>query len=100
MRLGTPALTTRGFVEADFERVANILDRTLKVGLAIQTKARVIRVVVFVFCGQCRLSEVNVQQAGKKLEDFIKGLDCDEVRALREEVHAFARSFPMPGLGF
>jgi hypothetical protein len=39
-------------------------------------------------------------QAGKALADFVKTFDCDEVKALREEIHAFARAFPMPGLGF
>lgn len=34
----------------------------------------------------------------KLLVDFTKAIESDgEVKALREEVQAFARSFPMPG---
>ena len=38
MRVGTPALSTRGFKEADFERVGDILDRTLRLGLVLQSR--------------------------------------------------------------
>ena len=76
VRLGTPALTTRGFSEVDFETVASFLDRTLQLGLKLQAAA------------------------GKKLDDFILALDCDDVKSLRADVHAFANVFPMPGLGF
>ncbi|QOI99133.1 MAG: serine hydroxymethyltransferase [Phycisphaeraceae bacterium] len=34
IRLGTPALTTRGFTEADMTTVADLIDRTLTAGLA------------------------------------------------------------------
>ena len=33
IRLGTPALTSRGFNEADFVQVATLLDETIKLGL-------------------------------------------------------------------
>lgn len=36
VRVGTPALTTRGFVESDFEQVAEFLDRAVKIGQKIQ----------------------------------------------------------------
>lgn len=36
VRIGAPALTTRGFKEADFEKVADFLDRALKIALRIQ----------------------------------------------------------------
>lgn len=74
VRLGSPALTTRGFVEEDFDRVANFLDRGLKIGLAIQ------------------------EETGKKLKDFLPVMrGHDSLRKLREEVEAFASEFGMPG---
>jgi glycine hydroxymethyltransferase len=36
VRVGVPALTTRGFTEDHFRQVASFLDRALKLGLSIQ----------------------------------------------------------------
>lgn len=36
VRIGTPALTTRGLKEADFEKVAGFLDRAVKIALDVQ----------------------------------------------------------------
>ena len=36
VRIGAPALTSRGFTEADFEKVAGFLDRALQIALEIQ----------------------------------------------------------------
>jgi len=75
VRVGTPALTSRGFVEKDFTVVAEFLHRALQLTLKIQEKA-----------------------AGPLLEDFKKTLKGDEeVAQLRNEVRTFARKFPMPG---
>ena len=75
IRLGTPALTSRGFTEADFIKVAEFLDRGCQIALRIQEKS------------------------GKMLKDFVIALEADEeVAALRDEVHNFCRAFPMPGL--
>ena len=75
IRLGAPALTSRGFKEADFEKVAEFLDKAIVLALEIQ------------------------QTSGKMLKDFKKALDGHEgVAALEAEVHEFARGFPMPGL--
>lgn len=38
MRIGTPALTTRGFKEADFVVVANFIDRAVKIAKDCQAK--------------------------------------------------------------
>jgi len=74
VRIGTPALTTRGFREADFEKVADFLDSCVRIALRIQ------------------------EQSGKKLNDFVAMLPDDpEVQALRESVERFASTFPMPG---
>jgi glycine hydroxymethyltransferase len=75
VRIGAPALTSRGFKEADFEQVADFLDRALKIGLRVQAAS------------------------GPKLVDFAKAVvDDAEVKALKAEVNAFAKGFPMPGI--
>ena len=80
IRMGTPALTSRGFGEADFVRVANLFDRA--VGIAVRLKAT---------------------ERGKKLRGFREmcaemgpAVDLDLV-ALRSEVCEFAESFPTVG---
>ena len=74
VRIGAPALTTRMFLEKDFVRVGDILDRTLKAAQRIQAKS------------------------GPKLKDFEAALVGDEeVKAIKEEVNRFATGFPMPG---
>jgi glycine hydroxymethyltransferase len=79
IRLGSPALTSRGLKEADFKQIAVFLHETVKISQAAQEKS------------------------GKSLEDFVKFIDSDEgvkkeICTLREKVHAFASKFPMPGL--
>jgi len=74
VRVGTPALTSRGFVEKDFTAVAEFLDRAVKLALKIQDKS------------------------GAQLEDFKKAIKTDEeVATLRADVRKFSRKFPMPG---
>ncbi|XP_077288819.1 serine hydroxymethyl transferase isoform X2 [Arctopsyche grandis] len=78
IRLGTPALTTRGLVETDIDRVVEFIDSALK------------------------LSSDIVNRSGPKLVDFNKYLDSDpdtlaKVKALRTEVVNFSGRFPMPG---
>mmetsp|Transcript_10347 Transcript_10347/g.14979 ORF Transcript_10347/g.14979 Transcript_10347/m.14979 type:complete len:472 (-) Transcript_10347:815-2230(-) len=74
VRVGTCALTSRGFVEADFERVAELLHKGIQVGLKIQEKS------------------------GKKLKDFEAMLTGNsDLSDLKKEVEMFSSSFPMPG---
>jgi glycine hydroxymethyltransferase len=75
VRVGTPALTSRGFVEKDFTVVADFLDRAIKLSLKVQEKA-----------------------GSDKLDDFKRVLkDDEEVATLKADVRAFARKFPIPG---
>uniref|UniRef100_A0A061RCE7 Serine hydroxymethyltransferase n=1 Tax=Tetraselmis sp. GSL018 TaxID=582737 RepID=A0A061RCE7_9CHLO len=81
IRIGTPALTTRGFLEDDFRRVGDLIHR----GICIAK--------------ECKAAT----PAPGKLADFraymaSEGESRSDIRALREEVEAFAGSFPMPGL--
>merc|ERR1712196_127234 len=40
IRMGTPALTTRGFVEEDFEIVADFFDRAVQITVDIQAEVK------------------------------------------------------------
>lgn len=75
VRIGTPALTTRGFTEADFGRVAELLTKTVDLAKTIQSRT------------------------GKPLKAFREGIATDPaVAALREEVVEFSQAFSMPGV--
>jgi glycine hydroxymethyltransferase len=74
IRVGTPAMTTRGLVEADFEQVADLLHRGVQIALEIQNTS------------------------GKKLVDFVNALDTHpKLPELKAEVEAFSRKYFMPG---
>lgn len=75
VRIGTPALTTRGFKEADFERVAEFLRRAVVIALDIQATTGCKTVVDFCAAFKGRA----------------------DLQALRADVQALATSFPMPG---
>ncbi|KAG5498410.1 hypothetical protein JIQ42_03216 [Leishmania sp. Namibia] len=77
IRLGTPALTTRGFREEDFRQVAQFLMRSVQLATEVQKSA-----------------------GSTKLSDFVKAAENSKaVQEMAEEVKAFARQYPYPGLG-
>lgn len=78
LRFGTPALTSRGFKEADIEKVAEFIDRGVQLTIEAQ------------------------EGCGALLKDFKAKVENDEVikakvAQLRSEVQEFAVAFPMPG---
>eukprot|EP00640_Fibrocapsa_japonica_P001719 CAMPEP_0113941256 /NCGR_PEP_ID=MMETSP1339-20121228/7212_1 /TAXON_ID=94617 /ORGANISM="Fibrocapsa japonica" /LENGTH=467 /DNA_ID=CAMNT_0000945355 /DNA_START=92 /DNA_END=1495 /DNA_ORIENTATION=- /assembly_acc=CAM_ASM_000762 len=74
VRIGTPALTTRGFQEEHFRQVAEFLHRAVQIAQEIQSTS------------------------GKMLKDFVAALkDNAKVAALADDVTKFATQFPMPG---
>src|SRR5690606_27439026 len=77
VRLGTPALTTRGMDDKAFEQVAEFFHRGVQVAAQVQAKS------------------------GTKMADFRAALDkaegVPELAKLREEVQAFARTYPPVG---
>ncbi|GJN23384.1 hypothetical protein PR202_gb11028 [Eleusine coracana subsp. coracana] len=80
IRMGTPALTSRGFVEEDFAKVAEFFDAA--VNLAVKTKA--------------------ATTGGTKLKDFVATLQSDssiqaEIAKLRHDVEEYAKQFPTIG---
>lgn len=75
VRIGTPALTTRGFTEEDFKIVAHFLDRAVQIAIIIQNKN------------------------GKLLKNFVPALENNyELNELRDDVIDFSSSFNMPGI--
>merc|ERR1711948_235012 len=75
VRIGSPAMTTRGCTKEDFVKIALFLDRCCQIALKVQ------------------------QTSGKKLKDFEAGLvGNSDVNALKAEVEAWATSFGYPGL--
>merc|ERR1711933_425074 len=73
VRIGSPAMTTRGCTTKDFKKIAEFLDRCCHIALAIQEKK------------------------GKKLVDFEAGMkENAEIEALKKEVQAWAIGFCYP----
>jgi glycine hydroxymethyltransferase len=76
VRIGTPAMTTRGCTEADFVTIAGFLDRCVRICLDIQ------------------------KVTGKKLKDFEPELvKSTEIAKLKQEVEAWASKFGYPEIG-
>lgn len=80
IRLGTPALTTRGLIEQDINQVVTFIDAALKLGAQAAKSA-----------------------ASPKLADYHKVLAEDKdisgkVAELQKAVKIFSRKFPLPGL--
>ncbi|XP_007448456.1 PREDICTED: serine hydroxymethyltransferase, cytosolic isoform X2 [Lipotes vexillifer] len=81
LRLGTPALTSRGLLEEDFQKVARFIHRGIELTLQIQDTVGV----------KATLKEFTEKLA--EAEDHQRA-----VAALRAEVESFAALFPLPGL--
>ncbi|KAI7817666.1 serine hydroxymethyltransferase [Gamsiella multidivaricata] len=78
IRVGTPAMTSRGLDEKDFEQVASFIDRAVNIA-----------------------KDLKVKCPGKMIVEFKEfvadGSQFPEVQALKEEVAEFARKFPTVG---
>lgn len=74
VRIGTPAMTSRGLVEADFVKVAALLHEVLEL------------------CKEVQASH------GRALKDFNAGLQSNpKIADIRARVEEWAAAFPMPG---
>ncbi|XP_010530175.1 PREDICTED: serine hydroxymethyltransferase 7-like [Tarenaya hassleriana] len=73
VRIGTPAMTTRGCIESDFETIADFLIRAAQITSGLQ------------------------RELGKPHKEFVKNL-CNnkDITELRNKVEAFASRFEMP----
>lgn len=77
VRIGTCALTSRGFKETDFEQVAEYLHRAALIAVKVQATC------------------------GKALAEFKEKMEADEeIKQLRKDVETFAQQFRMPGLAW
>jgi glycine hydroxymethyltransferase len=77
IRIGTPAMTSRGLVEKDFEKVGEFIDRGIKVALKVNSEG----------------------ENSKKLVTFKQALETKkhpEIQQIKGEVKEFAKKFPMP----
>ena len=77
MRLGAHALTSRGFKEAEFKTVVEMVDKAIMIGKEAQAKTKT-------------LKEYNAFIA----TDPEINAKC---QTLKEEVNRFALGYPMPG---
>jgi glycine hydroxymethyltransferase len=77
LRLGSPAMTTRGMDKESFERIAELLDRGVEVARMVDGKV-----------------------GGTKMKEFFDGLgdgeNFEEIAQLRNEVARWAGTFPVP----
>ncbi|KAK2659581.1 hypothetical protein Ddye_006114 [Dipteronia dyeriana] len=74
VRIGTPAMTSRGCVEADFETIADFLLRAAQITSAVQ------------------------REHGKLQKGFLEGLQNNkDIVELQNRVETFASQFAMPG---
>merc|ERR1719388_676581 len=73
VRIGSPAMTTRGCNEEDFRQIARFIDQAIRICLDVQ------------------------KTKGKKLKDFENGLaENAGIKKLRSEVEAWASKFGYP----
>merc|ERR1712070_1128134 len=75
VRIGSPAMTTRGCGSEQFKKIGEFLDRCLQIALNVQ------------------------KEKGKKLNDFVQGLEENaDVVVLKKEVEAWAIGYGYPGI--
>ena len=82
IRIGTPAMTSRGFGEADFKRVASYIDQCIKI---------------------CREVQDALPKGDNKLKDFkakVAGGEVSKINEMRKAIAGWAGSFPLPVEGW
>ncbi|PKS11236.1 hypothetical protein jhhlp_002997 [Lomentospora prolificans] len=82
IRIGTPAMTSRGFNEADFERVAEFIDESIKL---------------------CKEIQASLPKEANKLKDFkakVAAGDNARIQELKKEIAEWSSSFPLPVEGW
>lgn len=78
IRIGAPAMTSRGLGEADFKKIAGYIDTCIKL---------------------CKKVQAELPKEANKLKDFkakVAGGEVEEIISLRKEIVAWASTFPLP----
>ncbi|XP_060591509.1 serine hydroxymethyltransferase, mitochondrial-like [Ruditapes philippinarum] len=78
LRLGSPALTSRGMKEAEFKQVAEFLHQGIQIAVDIQKKTKTVKDF------RAYVQEDNAESA--------------KIKTLKNQVEEFAASYTMPGL--
>jgi len=82
IRIVTPAMTSRGFGEDDFKKVAVYIDESIKI---------------------CKEVQANLPKEANKLKDFkakVAAGDVKKINALQKEIAAWCCTFPLPVEGW
>ncbi|KAK5661729.1 hypothetical protein OQA88_9829 [Cercophora sp. LCS_1] len=82
LRIGTPAMTSRGFGEADFEKVALYIDESIKL---------------------CKEIQAGLPKEANKLKDFrvkVASGEVQRINELKEEIKEWCHTFPLPVEGW
>ena len=77
MRLGAHAMTSRGFKEAEFKTVVELVDKAIMIGKEAQAKTKTVKDYVGFLATDPEINE--------------------KCQALKNEVNEFALKYPMPG---
>lgn len=87
LRIGTPAMTTRGFSEHDFARVADIIDRAVAIAIRVDKAAR-------------KEAEDKGEKGLGRLRVFLdhvgNGDAIPDILQLRSEVADWVGTYPLP----
>ena len=81
IRIGAPAMTSRGMGEEDFKRIGNYIDTSIKL---------------------CKKIQSELPKEANKLKDFkakVASGQVQEINDLKKEVAAWANTFPLPVSG-
>ncbi len=87
LRMGTPAMTTRGFQPADFTRVAEIVDRAVTISLKVDKAAR----------SDAEAKKIKAPGSVKAFLNYLgNGDEVSEISVLRHEVEEWVGTFSEP----
>ncbi|KAF1365176.1 glycine hydroxymethyltransferase [Lizonia empirigonia] len=78
IRIGAPAMTSRGLGEEDFKKIANYIDTVIKL---------------------CKKIQADLPKEANKLKDFkakVTSGEVEEIKSLKKEIAAWAVTFPLP----
>ncbi|KAI4723900.1 serine hydroxymethyltransferase [Aureobasidium sp. EXF-10728] len=78
IRIGAPAMTSRGMGEDDFKRIAGYIDQAIKV---------------------CKSVQADLPKDNNKLKDFkakVASGEVEEIKKLKSEIAQWATTFPLP----